>query len=250
MTADSDFVMEFAALASQRLARADASLEDLEVDWRSRRSMAELARELHLLKGEAQLVGLKQVHSLAERTEVALCIAQVARASSDALVLVREGIELLQTAVGRLPGELGRSEVERFEAAVALLASHSPDRLRVVIAEDSSLALRMFKSILEAEGYEVYGARDGMEAKELVDRREPHVIITDIEMPRMDGFELIRVLRSNPVTQDLPVIVVTAHDSDSDWQQGVELGVAAYLIKANFKAELLTDVVSRALELR
>jgi CheY-like chemotaxis protein len=236
-----DFIQLFAELAVERLARATSALDAIEADPSATRALADLGRELHSIKGEANLLGLSKIFRIAQLGEELL--RQVRSGTKDpagSWAALREGLALVGRLVEGLPNGADVN-VEAFEASVRRLL------IKIVVAEDSPLTLGMFTSILQSKGYEVYGASDGVEAMKLIMEQHPHALVTDIEMPRMDGFELIRSIRSKPGTKNLPVIVVTARDSTSDWEQGVELGISAYLIKANFKAELLTEVVERTL---
>jgi CheY-like chemotaxis protein len=236
-----DFIKLFAELAVERLARAESALARVEADPSANQPLVDLGRELHSIKGEANLLGLSKIFRVAQLGEELLRhVRSGTKDRAGSWSALREGLALCARLVDALPSG-AEVDLDAFEASVRRLL------IRIVVAEDSPLTLGMFTRILEAKGYEVYGASDGVEAMKLILEQHPHALVTDIEMPRMDGFELIRTIRAKPGTKHLPVIVVTARDSTSDWEQGVELGISAYLIKANFKAELLTEVVERTL---
>ncbi len=99
---------------------------------------------------------------------------------------------------------------------------------RILIAEDSSFYRNLLCSYLEAAGYEVMAAEDGQEALEILEKEEIDLLITDIEMPRMNGFELTKAVRNHDRLKDLPVIAVTSLSGEDDRRRGVEAGVNDY----------------------
>ena len=102
------------------------------------------------------------------------------------------------------------------------------------------------RSILEAAGYRVSMARDGRDAlQRLADEDDVALVLTDIEMPEMDGLELVEALRADPRTQSLPVIVVTTRGSDDDRRRGIEAGADAYMMKRGFDQQALLETVER-----
>jgi len=104
---------------------------------------------------------------------------------------------------------------------------------QILLAEDSSFFRKQAKEYLESEGFEIIEAEDGLEAWELLKSGEYSIdlVITDIEMPRMNGFDLTKTIKSDPVSSNLPVIALTSLASDEDQRRGVEAGVDDYQIK-------------------
>ena len=84
--------------------------------------------------------------------------------------------------------------------------------VRLLIADDSPSALRLLQAIFEGEQYDVLTASDGMEAYAKANQFRPDLVITDSVMPMMGGFALLKKLRENPITKDLPVIILSAED--------------------------------------
>jgi CheY-like chemotaxis protein len=82
--------------------------------------------------------------------------------------------------------------------------------IRILIVEDDRDALQVLKTLLEMEGYSVYCAEDGWQGFEAARREKPDLILTDIAMPKLDGIEMIKMLRAEPVCREIPVIVFTA----------------------------------------
>lgn len=117
---------------------------------------------------------------------------------------------------------------------------------RLLIVDDDPNLLRAVAACLRAEGYEVDTARSGEEALVHVAQRLPDLIVSDIRMPRMDGYALARQLRNNPRTDLIPVIFLTAKDESSERIAGIRSGVDAYLTKP-FEPDELIAVIGNIL---
>jgi DNA-binding response OmpR family regulator len=117
---------------------------------------------------------------------------------------------------------------------------------RVLIADDDAWILRMVSTVLEKRGYVVETATDGEEAYAKATRTPPDLLITDVMMPRMDGWALVRALRARPEMGLLPVIFLTALSSDDDRIRGFRLGADDYVPKP-FRFEELDLRVARIL---
>lgn len=117
---------------------------------------------------------------------------------------------------------------------------------RLLIVDDEPNLLRAVAVCLRGEGYEVDSARSGEEALVHVARRLPDLIVSDIRMPRMDGYALARQLRSNPRTALIPIVFLTAKDENSERIAGIRSGVDAYLTKP-FEPDELIAVIGNIL---
>jgi len=111
------------------------------------------------------------------------------------------------------------------------------------VVDDSITTRIMEKSILEASGYNVELAVSGEEAEEKIAKKDYRLVVTDIEMPGMDGFELTRRMRALEKTKDTPIIIVTSLASDEDKRRGIEVGAQAYIIKGTFDQTVLLNTV-------
>jgi chemosensory pili system protein ChpA (sensor histidine kinase/response regulator) len=109
----------------------------------------------------------------------------------------------------------------------------------IMVVDDSLTVRKITGRLLERAGYRVTTAKDGVDALEQLEHELPGVILADIEMPRMDGFELVRALRAAPRLAALPVIMITSRIADKHRQVAAELGVEHYLGKPYDDAELL-----------
>ena len=119
-------------------------------------------------------------------------------------------------------------------------AAPQPAAVPVVMVVDDSLTVRKFTSrLLEREGYRVVLAKDGVDALEHMRDALPQVMLVDIEMPRMDGFDLTRNVRADPRLKQLPIIVISSRTAEKHRTQAAQLGVNAFLGKPYAEAELL-----------
>lgn len=115
---------------------------------------------------------------------------------------------------------------------------------RLLVVDDEAKLLRAVAVTLRGEGYEVTTARSGAEALVRINEAVPDLVISDIRMPGMDGYKLARALRSNPRTNLIPVIFLTAKDERRDRIEGIRAGVDAYLVKPFDPEELLAVVAN------
>lgn len=103
---------------------------------------------------------------------------------------------------------------------------------RAVLVVDDSTTVRKFVSVsLEMQGFSVTAACDGMDALEKLPTKKFDLLITDLNMPNMDGFELIRALRENAEYRELPVIILSSLSDQANKEQGARLGVSSYVVK-------------------
>jgi two-component system chemotaxis sensor kinase CheA len=117
----------------------------------------------------------------------------------------------------------------------------------VLLAEDSVTSRMLLKGILESAGYQVTTAVDGLDAFTTLQKTNFDLVVSDVEMPRMNGFELTTKIRSISQGTHLPIVLVTGLDSREDRERGVEAGADAYIVKTNFDQSNLLDVVQRLL---
>ncbi|MFA6320363.1 MAG: hybrid sensor histidine kinase/response regulator [Candidatus Omnitrophota bacterium] len=147
------------------------------------------------------------------------------------------------------------SIIDSFESGAAVKRPFAPQkkseqsekkrRKTILLAEDAMTTAMLEKSILESSGFSVVIAKDGQEAIEKAMQEKFDLIITDVLMPRMDGFELTAALRKEKVYKDAPIIIVTTRESDADKRRGLEAGADAYILKSEFTSEGLLDTIER-----
>lgn len=117
---------------------------------------------------------------------------------------------------------------------------------KILVVDDEKAIVDVIRTNLEYEGYDVVTAYDGLEALEKVDQEKPDLVILDIMMPKLDGYEVLQALRGQPETQDIPVIVLTAYPSDIGAMAAFRHDVDSYLSKP-FQPEEMISLVERIL---
>jgi two-component system, chemotaxis family, sensor kinase CheA len=115
----------------------------------------------------------------------------------------------------------------------------------ILLAEDVLSTALLEKNILESAGYSVVIARDGQDAIEKAGQERFDMIITDVLMPRMDGFELTEKLKKDKDYREVPVVIVTTRESDADKKRGLTAGADAYILKSDFTSEGLLETIER-----
>ena len=113
---------------------------------------------------------------------------------------------------------------------------------KILAVDDERHIVRLIQVNLERAGYEVVTAYDGREALKKIDEERPDMVVLDVMMPYMDGFETLKQIRANPLTRSLPVIMLTAKAQDQDVFKGYTHGADIYLTKPFNPMELLTFV--------
>lgn len=102
---------------------------------------------------------------------------------------------------------------------------------KILVVDDDKHVPKLSKAALERAGYEVLVAADGMDALAAIERDRPQLVLLDIAMPNMDGFETLRRLKSAPATCSIRIVIVTARDGDDDLMRAWRAGADGYLIK-------------------
>jgi two-component system chemotaxis sensor kinase CheA len=120
-----------------------------------------------------------------------------------------------------------------------------PRIAHVLVAEDSITARSLLKNILESSGYRVTTAVDGAEAFALARDGKFDLVVSDVDMPRMSGFELTAKIRGDKRLSRTPVVLVTALESREDRERGIDAGADAYIVKSSFDQSNLLEVVKR-----
>ncbi|MFZ5853048.1 MAG: response regulator [Chloroflexota bacterium] len=164
-------------------------------------------------------------------------VAGAAILGDDELVLVLDPGQLAQAAVIGQPGSpvrVPRNPGPKVSRPVSIL-----------VVDDSVTTRTLEKSILEAAGFAITVATDGLDALAVLRREHVDLVVSDADMPRLDGFELTRRIKADPKTRDLPVVLVTALDSPEQQEQGLDAGADAYLLKRAFDQGVLLQTIQR-----
>jgi len=159
--------------------------------------------------------------------------------ASGAVALIYNPVALA-TFFGESAHAMMRQSLEMARGAVPATAAPAARAVPLVLVVDDSLTVRrVTQRLLVREGYRVALAKDGLEALERLSEEKPQVVLSDIEMPRMDGFDLVRNLRADSRLADLPVIMITSRIAQKHREVAAELGVEHYLGKPYSEEDLL-----------
>ncbi|BCG26564.1 hybrid sensor histidine kinase/response regulator [Pseudomonas tohonis] len=200
-----------------------------------------------LVREREALYGIVVDRFIGERTLVVMPLdprlGKVQDVSAGALlddgtpVLILDVEDMLKS-VGKL---LGSGRLERVGGLARQGAGHR--RKRVLVVDDSLTVRELERKLLLGRGYEVAVAVDGMDGWNALRSEAFDLLITDIDMPRMDGIELVTLVRRDSRLQSLPVMVVSYKDREEDRRRGLDAGADYYLAKASFHDEALLDAV-------
>jgi two-component system sensor histidine kinase and response regulator WspE len=199
-----------------------------------------------VLRGRGQSAALAVDRVLEERVQAILplkgLLSKYAHLSgatplSDGdLALVLNAPHLVATVHGR-EHRLGASLERRKEGR----------KRKVLVVDDSPLTRELLVSLLESVGYQIVQAVDGAQALEVLARENVDIVVSDLEMPNVDGLELTRRLKSHATFRALPVVIVTTRGSETDRRRGMEAGADGYVTKGDLVRQDLVDVVARLL---
>jgi DNA-binding response OmpR family regulator len=125
---------------------------------------------------------------------------------------------------------------------VRRLLEGAPDGATVLVVDDESDTVDFIRDTLKAEGFRIVVAHDGRQALEVLQRRRPDLVLLDIMMPELSGFEVLEALAGDPKTASIPVVVLTARGDDADAQRGLALGARRYMSKPFDVRDLIAEV--------
>jgi len=125
------------------------------------------------------------------------------------------------------------------------ISSKETEQKSILVAEDSITIRTLLRNFIESAGYIVKTAVDGQEAYGFLQHENFDLIVSDIEMPRMNGFELTAKIRDDKKYTDIPIILVTALETADDKQRGMEVGANAYIVKSSFEKSNLIETIQR-----
>jgi two-component system chemotaxis sensor kinase CheA len=134
-----------------------------------------------------------------------------------------------------------------FETSSRVIDRPADQALSVMVVDDALMVRELQRSILERGGYNVRTASDGAEALAMLAEQPADLVVTDLEMPNMDGFVLTSSIRAHPRLANIPVLIVTSRTSAEDHQRGLDAGADGYIVKTSFDEAGLLSAVSRLL---
>lgn len=190
-----------------------------------------VAFEVDELFNEIELVLKPMGHELVN----APFVAGAALLGTGEVIIVLDANDLVRRATGisLKPHQrpIIRSQVEQVRP------------LRILVVDDSITTRTLEKNILEAIGFDVHVAIDGTEAWHRLLEIDPDIIVSDVEMPKMNGLELTKLIKASPVTRDIPVILLTSLGKPAQREAGLAAGADAYLVKSKFDQNELLETI-------
>lgn len=258
----------------QHLNDAAQAIEKL--DPTDRAALDRIARHLHAIKGSAPIVGAKPVSEVARTAEESILLISEKPSlwSKVRAAILLESFEFMKIQVGEFvdgkPIDDAGAMITRMETefpgareaarkakagsglamqrgAAAAGAGTQNVKRKVLFVDDSQIARELYKVFLVNRGFEVETAGDGSEALAQLRKTKYDIVITDDQMPEMDGTELLRLCRSDAALQSVPFVVISGKANDEARTKALEWGAAAYLIKGDFEKEQLLDVLAHVL---
>ena len=142
-------------------------------------------------------------------------------------------------------GSVGGSIHHGVSSAVESAAPVIGRKARILVVEDSVGVRELERVILESAGYDVVTAVDGLDGIARLRAEPADLVLSDVEMPGMDGFTLTRTIRRTRGWEQVPVVIMTSRGDESDRRAGLEAGASAYLLKSDFDQTELVDTVRR-----
>jgi two-component system, chemotaxis family, sensor kinase CheA len=136
-------------------------------------------------------------------------------------------------------------KVSQIPAKLSISEGTEVGKKNILVAEDSITSRTLLKNILESAGYNVKTSVDGVDALTALRTETFDLVVSDIEMPRMNGFDLVSKIRGDRKTAEVPVILVTALESREDRERGIDVGANAYIVKRSFDQSNLLEVISK-----
>lgn len=122
-------------------------------------------------------------------------------------------------------------------------------KIKILLIEDDSFLLSMYTTKFELENFEVVASEDGEKGIKMAAKEKPDIILLDIILPKKDGFEVLKEIKSNEELKNIPVILLTNLSQKSDIDKGLNLGAVDYLIKAHFMPSEVVEKIKKILNL-
>lgn len=128
---------------------------------------------------------------------------------------------------------------------MAVKKTKNESKIKIVLVEDDTFLAGMYVTKLNLEGFETHLAADGEKGLKLAKQEKPAIILLDVVLPKMSGFDVLKDLKQDPQTKKIPVILLTNLGQRDDVKKGLDLGANDYLIKAHFMPSEVVEKIKR-----
>ena len=169
----------------------------------------------------------------------------VALTDSGDVVPLLNGIEMVEQSAGQSHVELGAKKRRSY---TSVQRQRSTDVYTILVVEDSEVTRSLVVSILKNRNYRILEADDGNHGWHMLQRHKVDLVLSDIQMPGMNGLQLLETIRSSPQYANLPVIILTTLGEPEDKKRAMRLGANGYLVKLSFQEEDLLETVARYID--
>ncbi|ABK43991.1 CheA signal transduction histidine kinases [Magnetococcus marinus MC-1] len=202
-----------------------------------------------IVRGRQEKLGLIVDQLLDERDMVVKPMPEHMRRLALVSGMVMTGKNRL-VSVLQAPALMDLVRSGRGERLVAVERSGAPERhnRHVLVVDDSLNTREIEKEVLEAYGYRVTLADDGLDGLQKARAQRFDAVLTDVEMPRMDGFSLTEQLRQSADYQGVPIIIITSRQKEQDKRRGIQVGASAYIVKGDFDQSNLIEILDNLLD--
>jgi CheY-like chemotaxis protein len=153
--------------------------------------------------------------------------------------LQREGMVVKALQTGSRSASFAQKPAVVAQPPASSATTEAEHGKHILVVDDSPSVRRVVSNMLKQHGWEVQMARDGVEALEMITQQTPAAVLLDIEMPRMDGYELISTLRAQDQYRTLPLVVLTSRAAAKHQQRAIQLGASSYVVKPYQDEELI-----------
>jgi two-component system chemotaxis sensor kinase CheA len=231
--------IELADILQLRTAR---SIGPKPEDWRPFFVVRQADRRVALLVD--RLIGEQEVmiKSLGWPLRRVPNVSGAALLGSGQMVVILNPSDLVETG-GKLP-RIGRVQV-KVDALDAVIQPIEVIKKRLLVVDDSLTTRALERSILEAAGYEVVVASDGVDALSILRSQSIDLVVSDVDMPRLDGFALTAEIRRDAKLRTMPIVLVTSLEAPEHRERGVAVGADAYIVKSGFDERHFLDTIGR-----
>jgi CheY-like chemotaxis protein len=164
---------------------------------------------------------------------------------------LRERLQGLHVTLNELLSRAQAPELSSESIAESLapaMGSNQDGKYRVLFSDDSAIARDLYRILLERNGYQVVVAKDGAEALQMLRESSFDAVVTDDQMPAMDGTELLQVAKSDQRLYRVPFVIISGHASSEARTSALKDGAAAYLVKGSFEKEDFLRLLKEAIE--
>ena len=132
-------------------------------------------------------------------------------------------------------------------SVINLYKSVANNKKKILIAEDEPVLMEMYRVYFEKAGFEVLNAENGQVCIELAKKEKPDILLLDVLMPRLNGWDVLKELKSNPETKDMPILVLSNLSQTQEIQKGLALGADDYIIKSDLTPKDLLAKVEKTI---